>query len=119
MAVPGVTDAELDAVEARNDPADIPHLVAALRQARAALSHPFRLERAQRTFVSYLRYVDRYHSVDGLNAKWNPEFSQERLVKDCTVLALETGYIRQTSSGELELTKRGNKFLPDISADDL
>lgn len=118
MVAPEITDAELNAIEARNDPGDISRLVAALKAANADLANPFRLEKAWRKFTVYLRHVDLCHSLDAL-ARLSPEDSSGRLVEDCTALALRRGLIMRKAPGRLELTKRGARLLPKVTASDL
>jgi hypothetical protein len=118
MVVPKITDAELRAIEARNDPRDISRLVAALKKANADLANPFRLEKAWRKLTVFLRHVDLFHSVDALARLCPCDFSGP-LVEDCTALALRRGFIMLKAPGRLELTKRGARLLPKVTESDL
>jgi hypothetical protein len=100
MAAHEITDAELNAIEARSDPADIPRIVVALREANADLANPLRLEKAQQTIIHYLQNIQLRFSVDNL-----PE--------DCTKVALRIDLIEQNASGGFKLTRRGTRFLRD------
>jgi len=99
MAAHEITDAELNAIEARSDPADIPRIVAALREANADLANPLRVEKAQRTIIGYLQSIQLRLSLDNLPA-------------DCTTVALRMELIKRNASGGLELTRRGARLLP-------
>lgn len=117
MANPQYSNSELDEIATRSDPADIPGLVAALKDADAALAHPMRLERANRALMAYLGRIDLTQSPDGLVREWG-----HTLVSDWTRFALRLGYVTE-SAGVYKLTRRGERTLSDhlrsLTADDL
>jgi hypothetical protein len=106
-----MTDAELSAIEERSDPADIARLVAALREANAALANPLRFEQTVKKLTFYLGHVDLWKSTDKLVRLSRGDFSESQ-VEDCTKLALRLDLIRRKPTGRLELTKRGKGSLP-------
>ncbi len=110
MAAPELTDADLDAMDARRDPGDVPALVAALRRARAELASPLRIDVAWPMLLTYLRRIDLMHVGDSLVGTYSAE-----VVEECRIVALKLGFVREARTGRLDLTKRGAGVLADPS----